>query len=518
MEVNKIINGDCLEEMRKLPENSVDSIVTDPPYELTNKKHNTKANSNGGFMGKKWDGTGISFSVELWKEALRVLKPGAHLLSFGGTRTYHRMTCAIEDAGFEIRDCIQWLYGSGFPKSLNVSKQIDKLNGKRQEEFKQLGEYIKERRLELKIPQSQIAKNFPSKTGNLTGCVSNWEKGSNVPTKKQWIILKKDLQLNNNFNYIIEREEAEREIIGKKLTNLTIMQRIGQENVSGEINITTPTTSEAKKYEGWGTALKPANEPIVVARKPLSEKNVALNVLKWGTGGINIDGCRVGTAGGGTNCNNRDKEGNCLGHNNGGKSTENPTKHPKINLNNFGRYPANIILNEEAGSMLDKQSGSTGAFAPVKKAKRENNVYGDYDYFGDNGKTFRNDKGGASRFFYCPKASKSERNLGCENLKKIFSPTMNDGIGGKEHNKETATKKSNFHPTVKPLKLMQYLTRLVTPKKGIVLDPFAGSGSTCIGAVKEGFNFIGIELSEDYCKIAEARLKKHLEQEKLKLL
>ena len=414
LELNKIHCMDCLGGMKKLPDNSVDSIVTDPPYEL-------------GFMGKSWDSTGVAYNVEIWKEALRVLKPGGHLLAFGGTRTYHRMACAIEDAGFEIRDQMQWLYGSGFPKSLNIGKQIDKMNGKKQEEFTALGKYLKEAR--GNIPQNQISKFFPSKTGGLTGCVSNWEKGSNVPTKKQWIILKEKLDLNNEFDYIIEREEAEREIIGKN--DYTIpkeVYNIGQEK-SGERDeslITAPATEEAKEWEGWGTALKPANEPICVARKPLSEKNVALNVLKWRTGGINIDDSRIGTTG--ARFNGRKVDSEIYG--------KYGTSKPKEDYNK-GRFPANIILDEEAGDMLGKQK----------------------------------------RFFYCAKASKSERG------------------------------ESNNHPTVKPLKLMKYLVKLVTKKGGIVLDPFSGSGTTCLASQESGMKFIGFELSEEYCQIANKRLE-----------
>jgi len=211
LELNRIYNMDCLEGMKLLDDNSVDSIVTDPPYEL-------------GFMGKKWDSTGIAYSVELWKECLRVLKPGGHLLAFGGTRTYHRMACAIEDAGFEIRDQMQWIYGSGFPKSHNISKAIDKKFGAKREVIKTV---------------KGMGKQNPEWNGTAKGRKENYYKP--------------------------------------------------------EYQLTAPATPEAKQWDGWGTALKPAHEPIVVARKPISEKTIAENVLKWGTGGLNIDGCRIGT-------------------------------------------------------------------------------------------------------------------------------------------------------------------------------------------------------------------------------
>jgi len=356
--LNSIIHGDCLEVLKTLEDNSVDSIVTDPPYEL-------------GFMGKKWDSTGIAYNVELWKECLRALKPGGHLLAFGGTRTYHRMTCAIEDAGFEIRDCIQWIYGSGFPKSLDISKAIDKMAG------------------------------------------------------------------------------AEREVIG----NAT--DRRGDGTVyaighSGRLTSNMPITKEAKQWQGWGTALKPANEPIVLARKPLSEKTIAENVLKWGTGGLNIDRCRIGTEGGGTRCNKRDGLGNCLGHPDRKGTAYGVTYHAKESEEVEGRFPANVILDEEAGKLLDEQSGIS--------------------------------KGGASRFFYCAKASKKERGEG------------------------------NNHPTVKPVSLIKYLVTLVTPPDGVCLDPFIGSGTTAVACINTNRNYIGFEIDPDYYEAALERIRIHMQQ------
>jgi len=274
MKTNTIMNGDCIEHLKELDENSIDAVITDPPYGLN-------------FMGKKWDYDVPT--VEVWKEAIRVLKPGGFLLSFAGTRTYHRMVVNVEDAGFEIRDMIQWLYGSGFPKSLNIGKQIDKMGAK---DISWFGKWLREWRNKRGISSNDIGKLFPSKTGNLTGCVRNWELGLNLPSPKQFSKICEEFNLP--FKSI---EEAKREVIGKRQTNLTVMQNIGSKNISGEVDITAPATPEAKEWEGWGTALKPACEPIVVARKPLSEKNVALNVLKWGTGGINIDAGRIGFQG-----------------------------------------------------------------------------------------------------------------------------------------------------------------------------------------------------------------------------
>lgn len=389
LELNKIYHGNALDLLKQLDDNSIDSIVTDPPYEL-------------GFMGKSWDKTGIAYNVELWKECLRVLKPGGHLLAFGGSRTYHRMACAIEDAGFEIRDQIQWIYGSGFPKSYNISKGIDKKFGAKREVI-------------------GISNNGSGNKGKLLGV----EKGGGGCT---W---------------------------------------------DKSYEITAPATDLAKQWDGWGTALKPAHEPIVMARKPLSEKNIVDNVLKWGTGGINIDDCRIeGTYdNSGRNTRAEDWKDNTQVPNKkvGMKTRTDP--HP------LGRFPANVILDEEAGRLLDEQSG----FLISKKGKQREAEIKNQTRLNNSKKVQVNceydDAGGASRFFYCPKASKKERGEG------------------------------NNHPTVKPLKLMEYLVRLVTPKNGIVLDPFAGSGTTLIAAKNEGMNYIGFELEEEYINIIHKRFE-----------
>jgi site-specific DNA-methyltransferase (adenine-specific) len=371
--------GDNIISLRKLPENSIDSIVTDPPYGLS-------------FMGKKWDYDVPS--VEFWKEVYRVLKPGGHILSFGGTRTYHRMVVNIEDAGFEIRDQIMWLYGSGFPKSHNIGKAVDKLEGN-------------------------------------------------------------------------DREVVKTDVCG------TREEQIGEWGMkSGEYNI----TKGQSPYEGWGTALKPANEPICVARKPLSEKSVAENVLKWGTGGINIDGCRVGTEVVSTHSNGKGNTGD-----NGIYGTYNNIQGGE---EREGRFPANIILDEIAGELLDEQSGVN-----------------------------------SSRFFYQAKVSKQERNMGLdgfsEKQKIYFSKKSRMKEQGTEEDEPSAglerftSIQKNNHPTVKPVSLMAYLCRLVTPPNGIVLDPFMGSGSTGIAAQLEGFRFCGMEMDGDYFKIAESRIENY---------
>lgn len=266
----KILQGDCLERLKELPDESVDAIVTDPPYEL-------------GFMGKKWDNTGIAYNVDLWKECLRVLKPGGHLLAFGGTRTYHRMAVAIEDAGLEVRDMLEWIYNTGFPKSLNIGKAVDKVCGETGRELKFVEWFrttgLKQKETNEIIGKSDVGSHYLRKDQPA------------IPTAELWVKLRPHIKIEipEWVDKLVERIEREREIIGKTNTNLTIYQRIGQDNISGEINITKGNSER----EGFGTALKPAHEPIVMARKPLSEKTIVANVLKHGTGGLDIDGCRI---------------------------------------------------------------------------------------------------------------------------------------------------------------------------------------------------------------------------------
>lgn len=405
-----LIRGDAIQSLKEMEDNSVDSIVTDPPYGLS-------------FMGKKWDYDVPQ--VELWKEVFRVLKHGGHLLSFAGTRTYHRMAVNIEDAGFEIRDMISWLYGSGFPKSLNIGKQVDKIQGN------------------------------------------------------------------------------ERETVGENKNGAKKLMEERPWNQKEDYNKTLKLTKGNSKWEGWGTALKPACEPIVVARKPLSEKNIALNVLKQGTGGINIDGCRVGdekiiSRGGRKEVVTGDtRTGKALGMN---------APHEPLNTEHQGRFPANIILDEEAGKILDKQT--IGKVGNGHWSKTTTKGFGE---FGGGSSTYEGvgkkdkEKGGASRFFYCAKASKSERNFGLDDFEEK-GIEIQQPHNSKDLEERYSMKSKNFHPTVKPIKLMQYLVRLVTPKGAICLDPFMGSGTTGIACVKEEIKFVGIEREEEYLKIATARI------------
>jgi DNA modification methylase len=414
LELNRIYNMDCLEGMKLLDDNSVDSIVTDPPYEL-------------GFMGKKWDSTGIAYNVDVWRECLRVLKPGGHLLAFGGTRTYHRMTCAIEDAGFEIRDCIQWLYGSGFPKSYNIAKGIE---------------------------------------GKILHGNANTTNYKNLAKKNE---RKQGMGFND-----IHLEQGDRP------TSYEL----------GGVFDLDATTPEAKQWDGWGTALKPANEPIVVARKPLSEKTVAENVLKWGTGGINIDDCRIPT-------NDKLGGGALTGSFSASEGWDRPWRHDEdvikekvqetklkvAKAESLGRFPANVILDEEAGQMLDEQSGSIsygnkpGGYS---YSDRQYAVQGFVKNCKPKAPSNYGDSGGASRFFYCAKASKKERGEG------------------------------NNHPTVKPVSLIKYLVTLVTPPDGVCLDPFMGSGTTAVACIKTNRKYIGFEIDPDYYEVAQERIRIHI--------
>jgi DNA modification methylase len=447
----QILKGNSLDLLPTLADNSIDAIVTDPPYGLGNPDPDyiikaiqlwasgdrAHIPQGKGFMGKSWD----SFvpPPAIWDECLRVLKPGGHLLAFAGTRTYDLMGISIRMAGFEIRDSIGWVYGSGFPKSLDVSKAIDKQAG------------------------------------------------------------------------------AEREVLGR---NPNSREQATKENTlyeSGTVGKTAfetkASTPEAQQWQGWGTALKPALEPIVVARKPLGEKTVAENVLTHGTGGLNIDASRIGSEGGGTHCDKRDDQGNCLGHDNAGRSTSGATVHAPQTDTVQGRWPANLILDEYAAELLDEQSGTSNP--SKRKTGKVGGQQGLYqnghspDYVGtwptDNG-------GGASRFFYVAKASKRDRNEGLEDLEESVVGSYAGNVANKgnkigaEPDKPNQPAK-NFHPTVKPTELMRYLVKLITPPGGTVLDPFTGSGSTGKAAILEGFDFIGIELTEDYWPIIEGRLK-----------
>jgi len=446
--------GDCRTVMADMAPESIDAIVTDPPYGLS-------------FMGRAWD-HGVP-GVPFWTEALRVLKPGGHLLAFGGDRTIHRLMVAIEDAGFEIRTQLVWLHGQGFPKSANVSKMIDKTAGVKREVV-----------------------------------------GSKIGTP----------------GYSLADNGRTNDVYG----NL--------HDPSSECAITAPVTPEAQQWDGWGTALKPAMELICMARKPLARGNtVAANVLAHGTGAINVDGCRIEAPGGLTKGGSPSGDKIPYMGGNVDTRTERTQEHPQ------GRWPANVVLDEEAAAMLDAQSGISTSPTKVRgKGTFFTRGHQSGNGYRPDGEPYANEKayqakthlgpgdtGGASRFMkvvtpdplddeavtrflYCPKSSRAERNRGLEGMEERtpHPPEANGRAWDIPGSHSTA--RANFHPTVKPVALMRWLVRMVTPPGGIVLDPFMGSGSTGVAAIQEGFSFIGIDLDPDYLAIAERRIA-HVQQQ-----
>ena len=604
----EVQHGDCRDVMRSLPPESVDAIVSDPPYGLS-------------FMGKEWD-QGVP-GVEFWTEALRVAKPGAHLVAFGGTRTYHRLAVAIEDAGWEVRDCLSWLYGSGFPKSLDVSKQIDKHGGTPPAWF---GPWFRAWRESQGITQKQVATLFPSKTGNLTGCVANWELGFNLPTPEQFNLIREAFGLP--FDSI---EAAEREVVGRREVNGEQGTAGGYQNglasVRGadittkrEIDITAPATDAAKRWHGWGTALKPAWEPIILARKPLTG-TVAANVTQYGTGAINVDGCRIGTSKPAATNTAFESWRNLEGR--ADRQQPEQTYNP-----NTGRWPANVLLDEDAAGMLDEQTGALSVNGPATWRRNKQDAISNPTSYApppkDVGETRigYGDTGGASRFFfvaregqcenvniagqdlsqpnqredfapapaslahsrercqrgrdctadctdctrhlnlapsagamdntgtiqtiptccescgsalpvtdasinqasaekvadasdpvsgtrflYTSKVSRKEREAGLDGMPERDGGIKNDsGRGFSERDPYKKITTTNHHPTVKPIALMRWLCRLVTPPNGLILDPFNGSGSTGCAAVLEGFRYLGAELEPEYVEIARRRI------------
>jgi DNA modification methylase len=477
--------ADCKDVLPLLKE--IDACVTDPPYGLS-------------FMGKAWDydvpGT------DIWTQVHDVLKPGAHLLSFFGSRTYHRGAIPIEDAGFEIRDQLMWLYGSGFPKSHNIGKAVDKIGGK---SLKWFVDYVISYAETKGISKNDLTMLFPSKNGNPTGWLWNKASGTQGLTVEQFNKIKNFLELP--FETL---QECEREIIGKKQSGLgsgkTYAFTENNMNAKKEIDITKGNS----KWEGWGTALKPAHEPIVMARKPF-KGSVAENVLEHSTGGINIDECRVqGDDIGGdrkiTNRKTRNQDMVWTDKNSGMKNEG--TIY--ADANPAGRYPANVMHDgsEEVQKIFPQTSKSVST-------KRNRKTLGSFGMPNDNTAEY-DDEGTAARYFYCPKASKEDRDEGLDSFSIKQTTGGGGGIGDYLQDVNSASGKfgsekapsKNNHPTVKPTELMQYLCRLVTPKGGVVLDPFMGSGSTGKAAILSDFKFVGIELNEEYFEIACARVER----------
>lgn len=448
-----LYEGNMLDMLKVLKPNSIDSIVTDPPYGLTSivkrfgKENSAPAKTDGndgsfarlskGFMGKVWDGSGVEYNVDAWKNCYTVLKPGGYLLAFGGSRTFYRIACAIEDAGFEIRDTIMWLYGSGFPKSLNIGLAIDKKNG-----------------VESKI------------VGYESGTMPNFRD------------------------------------VGKKQKEISGMDKLTFGQIENSERKEQPIYEAQNEWSGWGTALKPSFEPIIIARKPC-EGSCIDNVLCYGTGGINIDECRIPLEDGYTfkETNRRSRTNAVFTNDTSGFKSE--TNHI-ASADPKGRFPANTILTYDETDYDEvcsgfPNSGSGNGGSPFVYAGREYNNKDTSMFNGDKPKSpsSYNDLDSASRYFYCAKASKKDRDEGCTGLEEgRFVPVV----------------RKNTHPTVKPTELMQYLVRLVTPKGGTVLDPFMGSGSTGKATMFENrernakYKFVGIELTEEYLPICEARI------------
>ena len=503
-----VLNGDNIEVLKKYPDNYFDAVVTDPPYGLGKEPNAAELMKSwvetgyhevkgSGFMGKEWD----AFIPQpiFWKEVFRVLKHGGHVLAFYGTRTYDWGVMAMRFAGFEVRDTIYWHYGSGFPKSHNISKAIDKMQGA-------------EREVIGILPKGSA----PLKNGH---------------------------------------------------TNKSGGGFIGEER-SPELKISISATENAKLWDGWGSALKPASEPIVMARKPLEKGlSIAENVLKYGTGAINIDGCRVKTD---EKIENHSRGlDSSISKGKYGNSKEQDTHQTQGQTQ--GRFPANLIMThhpececnglKKVKSHNPDNKGNNVGFNPSgdKLYGKGNGITNNQGYAENGEETIEDwnchencpikimdeqsgvsksgknieekghggiwnkssglpignqygDKGGASRFFYCAKASKSERNNGLEGFEEKVSKKMDGGKFDSASTEATNRVSSNFHPTVKPVKLMQYLVRLVTPPNGIVLDPFCGSGTTGIACKLEGFQFIGIEQDTEYTKIAQARIENYQEE------
>lgn len=535
----KVLQADCQVALASLKANSIDAIVTDPPYGLSNhsmqdvqdclsawiKGEEYKPNKRG-FMGKSWDAWVPG--PEIWRECYRVLKPGGHMLVFAGTRSQDLMGIAVRLAGFELRDTIQWIYGSGFPKSHDVSKAIDKLGGKNYMSW--FPEWLEEYRNKAGVTRNELATHFPSKSGGVTGCIWNWEHGIRVPTAEQFNLLCALLHIP-----VEPLEVVERRFLAERKGVTRTFDVGATETLKNRDPITAPATEAAKKWEGWGTALKPAYEPILMCRKPL-EGTVAQNVLEHGTGALNIDGCRVAVDpevdASQLRTMNRNQRTGDQNEQTWGLS-KNRGDTPTV-VRPEGRWPANIILSHSPDCKLrgmkkvkgastengDVPAGEEGSTIPLRRGSfvdrtDENGMEEVEDWecvegcpiwefpitksgkmsqhidggsFNVFGKQYPRDvetigdQGSAARFFYCAKASRKERNAG-----------LSDGD-------------KNNHPTVKPLSLMRYLVRMVTPLGGVVLDPFCGSGSTGCAAVQEGMSFLGIDLSEAYCEIAVARI------------
>jgi hypothetical protein len=451
----------CLAILPTLPDASVDAICTDPPYELA-------------FMGRAWDSSGIAYNVDVWRECLRVLKPGGHLLAFGGTRTYHRMACAIEDAGFEIRDSIHWIYGSGFPKGQDIAKSIDKRRDDRADILR-VTAWLAEQARAVGWDRPRLNALFGFRPDGMAGHWITQGVAAAVPTPEQWDRLRDALGFDdtairplvarlNGRKGTVGEDWARREVIGTRASATRKSDHL-YGDYSGDDRITAPASEAARRWQGWNTALKPAHEPIVLARKSTGFHTTVANVLQHGTGALNIDACRVTPS--------SRWPSNLL------------LSHPPL-LDDHGQPVGDACVDGCVpgcpAAEMDLQSGVLRSGSRKRGAGLTGAVYGNgrTDWAPERGYT---DHGGASRFFpvfrYEAKAPAAER------------PRLPDGTA---------------HPTVKPLALMRWLVRLVTPPGGLMLDPFAGTGTTLAAARDEGMRAVGIEKDPTGAELARIRL------------
>ena len=614
-----ILQGNCLDKLKELEENSVDSVVTDPPYEL-------------GFMGKGWDNTGIANNPDVWRECLRVLKPGGHLLAFSGTRTYHRMAVAIEDAGFEVRDMIEWVYGSGFPKSHNIGKAVDKLQGNEREdlglgdgrskydgadkkqrdndnrqistgkdkvkitkgtsEWEGWGTALKPSHETVAVARKPLIYSYlpdnsvrdilhticqsPSlattvkkilasnqKESGEDVSIAQWIADENTSTQDALFVLMATLQselakeksmtlnivsswlstlsdLLKHWNTYTTETKTSLIIDLKTLNSLlvhtiqesTIKEKTKANGVSANVllvdnifNVLKLKLKTIRELSADETAmskvneqgLPPNHEPICMARKPLAEKTVAENCLKWGTGGINIDESRVEYSG---KTDPRTFGGKWKTDKAAQNVYEGGYEGTDQIVSNLGRFPANLIHDnsEEVRECFPETHQSGNKVESIERRTAGKSVGSNTNFSNGQLISYKDDSNNASRFFksilYYPKASKSERNKGCEGLEEKQSVGGDGGIGDYLDDVNSASGKygsekapaKNAHPCVKPIALMEYLIKMVTPKGGTVLDPFMGSGSTGVACKQNNYDFIGIELDPEYIKIAEARI------------
>lgn len=495
----QIIQGDALEQLKEIDDNSVDLITTDPPYGYL-------------FMNKDWDKAIIS--VDIWNECLRVLKPGAFAFVMSAPRqdVLSRMIVNLTDAGFKTDfTSIYWCYGTGFPKAANISKLVDKKYKKRKE-YDELSIFLKNARIKLDKTVKDISKFFPSKTGGLTGCVSNWEHASNVPTKSQWVILKRELQLDNSFDWLIKQEtkryeEAQREVISREKMTFGIgnnSKRMGHEKITD-----IPETNLAKKLDGSyaGFQPKPAVEVILVCMKPLSEKSYTEQAMSNGKGITWLDDVRIPF-----NSPPNSVKSDFLQRIT--KITNDQT--PEYNADDRGRFPANLLVSDN----VLNDGKITKNFRPNQTGKKTSP-----DSFAGRGvRNDPNDSGSFSRYFdvdiweaqfiITPKPSKSEKNKGLDNF---LEHKVSDG---RTTENDTAFQRGkilrqNTHPTVKPISLFKYLITMGSREGDLVLDPFMGSGTTAIACEQIARDWIGIEKIPEYVEVFKARLANYRKQNKM---